>query len=326
MKRLLAAMAAEGEQLCTAAAAIGGRIDFDPVMALARDLRLEPPGLWSPNRCCRLVEAAEGWIAVSLAREDDRAAVPAWIGCALDAEPWEAIVAAARGLSVRALLEQAVLLHMPVAIVGEAAPTPSSGSVLDRTGGLKQALKVLDLSALWAGPYCGALLAEAGAKVIKVESTTRPDPTAISTPQLDARLNGRKRRITMDLRSSELLSLIDTAHILITSGRPHALARLGLTPDALFARNPNLIWVAITAHGWTGDGAMRVGFGDDCAAAGGLLDWQDGEPRFMGDALADPLTGMVAARAAMEAVAQGQAGLIDVALARSAAHFARGLQ
>ncbi len=313
MKPLLAAMAVEGARLCAAAEAVGGRIEFEPQTTLAR---ARPAAL-----SCRLIAAADGWLAVNLPRDDDVAAVPAWIGCALEDEPWDVIARTARRMTTEALLAQAILLHLPVAVVGEAValtcpPMPKQLTHKDKPA------KIIDLSALWAGPYCGALLAEAGCDVTRVESITRPDPTFISDPLLDARLNGGKRRIAMDIRSPELLALIDTADILITSGRPHALARLGLTPAVLFARNPTLIWVAVTSHGWHGDAAMRVGFGDDCAAAGGLVTWRDGEPHLMGDALADPLTGMLAARRAMEAWAAGQAGLIDAALAPSAAHFA----
>ena len=67
---------------------------------------------------------------------------------------------------------------------------------------------------------------------------------------------------------------------------------------------------------------MRVGFGDDCAAAGGLVAWHGGHPRFIGDALADPLTGLRAARLALEYLAAGPCGLIDVALAATAADVA----
>ena len=76
------------------------------------------------------------------------------------------------------------------------------------------------------------------------------------------------------------------------------------------------MWIAITAHGWHTD---RVGFGDDCAVAGGLL----GEgPCFLGDALADPLTGLEAALAALDHQARGERGLIDQPLARVAASYA----
>ncbi len=102
--------------------------------------------------------------------------------------------------------------------------------------------------------------------------------------------------------------------VLVTSARTPALARLGLEPS----RFAGLTWVAVTAHGFTGPGAARVGFGDDCAAAGGLLDRVGDEPRFAGDALADPLTGLEAALA----VLAGQRGLIDMAMARVAASYA----
>ena len=64
--------------------------------------------------------------------------------------------------------------------------------------------------------------------VVKVESAARPDPTPLHTPALDARLNGAKRRICTDLAGSELRAQIAGARVLITSARPHALARLGL--------------------------------------------------------------------------------------------------
>jgi crotonobetainyl-CoA:carnitine CoA-transferase CaiB-like acyl-CoA transferase len=257
--------------------------------------------------------------------------VPAWLECGEENEIWEVVELKC----CAELLDQAVLLGIPMAVVGEESPYPLGeglgvGVVAPRPAGQRGhpigmspndtpiETAVLDLSALWAGPYCGALLAEAGLKVTKVESPNRPDPTAS-----DPRLNGRKQRLTLDLTSPALTQMVAKTNILITSARPHALARLGLTEERLFALNPNLIWVAITAYGWTGDAAMCVGFGDDCAAAGGLLDWADGEPSFIGDALADPLTGMMAAIQAMEALAAGKPGLIDVALAQTAAYFAR---
>jgi CoA-transferase family III len=350
---LLAVLAEEGERLKTAARALGGTITFDPAKALERTALPDPPPAPPPDRTCTLMQAADGWIALNLAREDDRLAIPAWLGIGAN----EALCAATlRSKSVADLIAQATLLGMPVAAVGEQAlfarddskvkPPPtvslslskgrlSSYRTSSRTeesspstrSGIRgfvndsmechPTLKVLDLSALWAGPYCGALFAEAGMAVTKVESPARPDPTGP-----DPKLNGRKRHVSLALTDPALIELIEESDILITSARPHALARLGLSEERLFALNPRLIWVAITAYGWTGEGAMRVGFGDDCAAAGGLVDWAAGEPRFIGDALADPLTGLAAAIAGMEAAANGQAGLIDISLASTSAAFA----
>lgn len=318
MTALLDVVAAAGERLI---AASDGRIAFDPRRALSRadDLDLVPPGEWSPNRHCRLIPCQDEWIAVSLARDADRELIPAWTGATFDDDPWDAIATSAKSRPARAMVADGVALHLPVARIGETLPLEAP----DLYVGARKNGMVLDLSALWAGPYCGALLAEAGYEVVKVESSARPDPTPVHTPRLDRRLNGRKRRQTIAFEPGVLIAMVAKARVLITAGRPHALARLGLSEAEVFAANPDLLWVAITAHGWRGDAAMRVGFGDDCAAAGGLVAWDGDRPNFMGDALADPLTGIVAATFAFEALAAGKCGVIDVALAQTAAHFAR---
>jgi crotonobetainyl-CoA:carnitine CoA-transferase CaiB-like acyl-CoA transferase len=148
-------------------------------------------------------------------------------------------------------------------------------------------------------------------------------------PEFDRRLNGRKIHLSFDLKSPEGLArlrhLVQGADVLITGARPRAFGGLGLEPEAVFAANPALVWVAVTGYGWTGEAAARVAFGDDAAAAGGLVSWTDGEPRFLGDALADPLTGLVGAIGALEGLAAGGGVLVDVALARTAAGAAAHL-
>ena len=186
------------------------------------------------------------------------------------------------------------------------------------------ALRVIDLSALWAGPLCGAVLAEMGASVTKVESLTRLDPTRTSTPEFFRRLNGRKSELSLDFASAEgrarLSDVFAGADVVITSARPRAFAALGLAPEAVFAANPSLVWVAITGYGWTGAASERVGFGDDTAAAGGLVHRTPaGEPRFQGDALSDPVTGLAAALGALQALEDGGGVLVDAAMARCAA-------
>lgn len=296
--------------------------DIDPESHLRRDaaLGLHPPGRQSPNGHCRLVRAGDGWMAVNLARPEDRETVPAWLEREPDTDPWRMVEGTLPVRSAHELAARAALLNLPVARVGErgaAWPVLRGGRP-----GRGRLHRVVDLSALWAGPLAGGLLAAAGAAVAKVESPARPDPTPLRTPQLDQRLNGAKTRMALSLDDPRLLAMIAQADLLITSARPQALSRWGLTEGALFALNPDLLWVAVTAHGWTGDAALRVGFGDDCAAAGGLLAWEGDEPCFRGDALADPCTGLIAAVAALEAVRDGQAGLLDVSLAGSAAWIA----
>lgn len=319
MTALLKAIAEAGERLVKAS---NGEIDFDAQQALWRgdELELASPGLWSPNRHCRLIQTKDDWIAVSLARQDDIDLLPAWIGTEFDAEPWEALITTAAQRTAKDMVETAIGLHLPVALAGESDP-------LDPPllpDGNTAASTIIDLSALWAGPYCGGLLAEAGHRVIKIESPGRPDPTALHTPKLNNRLNGKKEHRCMNLATPDLLEMIDNARVIITSARPHALARLGLNEKQVFVRNPDLLWIAITAHGWNEKAAMRVGFGDDCAVAGGLINWdEETKPQFIGDALADPLTGLMAATLALEALDSDKAGLLDISLARTAATFAR---
>lgn len=320
MRSLLQAVAEAGERLVELS---HGKISFGAAQALDRgnELDLSLPSTISPNGHSRLIQTSDSWIVVSLARRDDVELLPAWLGTALDDKPWESLITAAAKRTAHDLLTAAVELHLPVARICEAAPLDQP-QLID---GAACNSDILDLSALWAGPYCGALLAEAGHRVIKIESPNRPDPTAQHSPRFDARLNGRKQRRSMALDGRELLSLIDGARVMITSARPHALARLGLDEERVFSRNPDLLWIAITAHGWRGDAAMRVGFGDDCAVAGGLLSWQDDRPQFLGDALADPLTGIMAAMLAMEALESRKAGVLDISLARTAATFAKAI-
>lgn len=271
---------------------------------------LDTPGWISANGSCRLLEANDGWIALNLARSDDWDVVPALTG--REDPSWDTLAQVARESSASDFRDRAVELQMPVAVMGEAKAQPLPAIGADLVPG-----KVVDLSALWAGPLCAGLLARAGAEVVRIENIARTDPTLTASPQLDARINGGKQRLALDLRTpagrEALAALLLDADVLVTSARPAALQRLGLTP-LLF---PHLTWVAITAYGFAGQQAQRVGFGDDCAVAGGLVNCQRGKPHFLGDALADPLTGLEAALA----VLAGQRGVIDMALARVAAAY-----
>ncbi len=286
--------------------------DLSAAVVLERDVAggLSVPGSVSANGSCRLFQARDGWLALNLARDEDRDLVPALtLG---EGGDWPAILHHAAMSEAVALRDRAIELQLPVALVGEAH---AQALPVARPG--RASCKVVDLSALWAGPLCAALLARAGAQVLKIESVGRPDPTPRSSPRLDAFLNGGKARLALDLRLAadrdRLAAIVAEADVLVTSARAPALARLGLEPS----RFPDLVWVAITAHGFAGDGAVRVGFGDDCAGAGNLVSWHDGAPRFLGDALTDPLTGVEAARA----VLAGQGGVIDMAMARIAAAY-----
>lgn len=284
---------------------------------------LEAPDCRSANRHSRLLEAQDGWVALSLARPEDRDVIPALTGS--DAPGWEALAAAIRAEPATQFRDRAIELQLPVAVLGEAPAMPLRPAM-----GGKVPRRVVDMSALWAGPLCAGLLAQGGAEVLRIESRLRPDPTSHTSPELDRRINGGKRRLALDLSNAtdraKLMVEIRNADVLVTSARAAALVRLGLAPDALLAECPGLTWVAITGHGFFGKGAARVGFGDDCAVAGGLVQWDGTKPRFLGDALADPLTGLEAALSVLRQMAIGHGGLLDIVMAQVAAGYAGALQ
>lgn len=321
---------AGADQLATALTEHGVTVDPATVLDRSEDMTLAAPGLVSPNGTCRLVRAADGWIAVNLPRTDDADLVPAWTGTDWGAPVWPSIAAAARTQTAATLVATGAELGLAVARLSEAqpgqpvaarplAPVPVGPQAADH-----RPRRVLDLSTLWAGPLCAGLLAQAGHSVVKVESITRPDPVAQHTPVLDARLNGAKARRAIRFDAANLAPLLAEADVIVTSARPRAFAALGLNPRDLAAARPGLVWVAITGHGWHGAAGRRTGFGDDAAVAGGLVVWHGDTPHFAGDALADPLTGLAAGLAALRAIARGGGVMIDAALAHVAARVATG--
>jgi crotonobetainyl-CoA:carnitine CoA-transferase CaiB-like acyl-CoA transferase len=186
---------------------------------------------------------------------------------------------------------------------------------------------VVDLSSLWAGPLCGQLLAEAGARVIKVESIGRPDGARRGPAAFFDLLNGPKRSVALDLASAagrrDLRAVLAAADVVIESSRPRALQQLGVdVPDVLGQPEGPRVWVSITSHGRGPGQGLRVGFGDVAAVAGGLVAGEDAAPCFLADAVADPLTGLVAAAAVLEALSAGGSWLIDAAMAPMAAGVA----
>jgi hypothetical protein len=301
------------------------------VLDRAGELPLGPAGLpVSPNGACRMFRAADGWIALNLARPEDHDLVAAWLSCDGGADAWALVSAHGGDRGCAELVERAILLGLPAARVGEvtpaARPAPIAGPQSVRRP--ERAPRVVDLSALWAGPLCGAILAAMGAEVTRIDSLKRPDPTRWTSPAFHRRLNGGKAELPLDLSTPEgqaaLRARIDAADIVITSARPRGLASIGLDPPALLTARPELIWVAITgyglADGWSGPSASRVAFGDDAAAAGGLVRWNAaGEPGFLGDALADPITGLAAALGALRRLEAGVGGLVDAGMAPAAA-------
>lgn len=317
-------------RLAEASAQLGREVLLDPVDTLDRscDLALQPPGLISANGTCRLIQTADSWVAINLARDDDIDMVPALVGENFTSSHWTAVETAAQRARGADFVSRARLLGMPASLLSERrAPTPLPLVLNPRpiSPVPHSTIRVLDISSLWAGPLCGSILAAVGADVVKLESQDRPDPTPLFQPELNRRLNSAKTLCQLNFSSSrgreQLRQEICQADIVISNARPRAFEPLGIEPTTMFEQNRKLIWVAITGHGWTGKQSKWTGFGDDAAISGGLVNWcqELDQPCFVGDALADPLTGISAAIGAIEAVLSRTSCLLDAALSRTAA-------
>ncbi|WP_093580818.1 CoA transferase [Geodermatophilus amargosae] len=268
-------------------------------------------GTVSAGGSCRLLPTADGWAAVACARPDDPLLLGALVERALPEDPWPA-VAAWLGVHTGAeLAERAELLGVAAAPVlprPAATPVPLAGRPVE-------GLLVVDFSALWAGPLCASLLGAAGARVVKVETPHRLDGARRGDPGFYRLLHAGHRSVVLDPATAggrtAMAALVDAADVVIEGSRPRALAGFGL--DAAAAVAEGTTWISITAGG---RGSGRVGFGDDVAAGAGLVAWTaEGTPVFVGDAIADPLTGLTAAVLAMSAPGDGSGVLWDVAMA-----------
>ncbi len=305
---------------------------------------------------CRLLRSIDGWIAVNLARPDDWGLLAAWFedqtaqsfGSPFDAvdrmnesvgehdaDGWQFVGQRVAQRRCRELMERGRLLGLPVAIAAleghseseRRAPSwqqvVATGRSIERRAGTVP--RVLDLSSLWAGPLCAHLLASSGAEVIKVESLERPDSARIGAPEFFDLLNAGKRSVGLEIGSEEgrarLRQLIERTDIVIESSRPRALANLGIDAADCVKAQPGLSWISITGYGRGEPEQNWVAFGDDAGVAAGLAaaiaDAQG--PLFCGDAIADPLTGLHAAVAALGSFRSRRSQLIDLNLCDVAA-------
>lgn len=316
---------------------IGASVQLLPEVVLDRSdsVELNIPGKVSANGSCRLVQAKDGWVAINLPRECDREMIPALLEVHMDQVCWHEFGNMFRTRMKCDIVESATLLGMAASFVGETktiSPFPfahTTDSAL-RPRRRRSQLRVVDLSSLWAGPLCGAIFTSMGADVLKVECVRRSVSSMRGPSPHYRRLNGNKALLQLDFESAdhrrELRDLILKADIVITSARPRAFEQLGIASTDIMARNPGLIWIAITGHGWNAPQSLRIGFGDDAAVSGGLVQYfTDGSPMFLGDAIADPLTGLSAAISGLEAVISGTGAFIDASLASVAAGAAATL-
>jgi crotonobetainyl-CoA:carnitine CoA-transferase CaiB-like acyl-CoA transferase len=167
----------------------------------------------------------------------------------------------------------------------------------------------------------------AGAEVIKIEGTQRPDGARQGPPPFFDLLNQGKCSVALDLHTSkgqqQLLELIHDADIVIEGSRPRALRQMGVVAEELIREISGLSWLSISGYGRQEPQANWIAYGDDAGVAAGLsaiMYEATGKWVICGDAIADPLTGLHAALAGWASWMAGGGHLIDISLCQTVRH------
>jgi len=193
-------------------------------------------------------------------------------------------------------------------------------------------IMVLDLTRVLSGPYCTMLLADMGARVVKIEQPGKGDDTrAWGPPFLEGEsayflsINRNKESVTLDFKHPEGRSILDRlvarADVLVENFRPGTLGKLGLDYRTLAARHPRLVYCSVSGFGQTGPRTKEPGYDAVMQGEGGLMSITgsaDGPPYRLGVAIADIVSGMFAAYGvAMALLARERTGKgqeVDVAM------------
>ena len=275
-------------------------------------------GLWSATGYGRLVDTADGRLAVNLVREEDWQLLPAWAQTEIG--NWDDIIAQVKTRSSLDLLSRAQELGLAVAL--DALPDiPSRWFDVKRFEARdpRDNPLVVDLSGLWAGPLTSSLLHMNGARVIKVESPNRPDGMRFGHSGFYALINGGKDCVALDFSNPKdldcLKCLLAKADIVIEASRPRAFEQLGIYAEDYVAETPGQAWVRLTAYGRNSN---RIGFGDDIGVSAGLttlMAMAHHGPCFVGDAIADPVTAVHTALAVQSFLNKGGGVVLDINMA-----------
>ena len=205
------------------------------------------------------------------------------------------------------------------------------------TPGALDGLTVLDLTRVLSGPYCTMMLADMGARVIKVEQPEKGDDTrAWGPPFQDGEsayfmsINRNKESLTLNLKHAEgrrvLDALIERADVLVENFRPGTLDRMGLGYADLRERRPDLVYCSISGFGQTGPRRREPGYDAVMQGEGGLMSITgapDGPGYRLGVAIADIASGMFSAYGVAVALLArhrtGRGQLVDVGMLDSVA-------
>jgi CoA:oxalate CoA-transferase len=202
-------------------------------------------------------------------------------------------------------------------------------------------LLVVDLTRVLAGPFATMMMADLGARVVKVERPGRGDDSRAYGPFVDgrstyfARVNRGKESVALDLRDAAdravLLGLAARADVLVENFRPGVMDRLGLGWDALSAANPRLVYASVSGFGQTGPWRERPAYDTVVQAAAGLFAVTGepaGDPVKMGTSVADLTAGLYAFGAVLAALrgrdATGRGARVDVAMFDAALSLLEG--
>lgn len=198
-----------------------------------------------------------------------------------------------------------------------------------------QGVKVLEQGTFITGPAAGMLLADLGADVIKIEQPETGDPFrafqgGLYSPHFQT-YNRNKRSITLNTKHPDDLQVFDAlvreADVYIQNFRPGAAERLGAGETRLRALNPRLIYCAISGFGASGPAASRPSYDTVAQAASGFLNLlvNPANPRVVGPAIADALTGFYAAYGVLGALHErsrtGVGRKVEVSMLEAMSHF-----
>ncbi|MCK9230009.1 MAG: CoA transferase [Syntrophales bacterium] len=195
-------------------------------------------------------------------------------------------------------------------------------------------LKVLDFTTLLPGPYATVYLADMGARVLKIASSTRPDMASLVPPYLDdtnlsfatAFLGRGKRCLALNLKDGRAVrivhQLIKEYDIIVEQFRPGVMAKLGLDYESLKKTNPALIYCSLSGYGQTGPLKERAGHDINYLARSGLMSYsgrRDSGPSLMGMQIADVASGSHNAiigilAAVVHRLATGEGQCIDISM------------
>jgi crotonobetainyl-CoA:carnitine CoA-transferase CaiB-like acyl-CoA transferase len=190
-----------------------------------------------------------------------------------------------------------------------------------------EGVRIVEVGHMLMGPYCGLLLADLGAEVIKVEPPAGDIARAISPHWIGphnayfASLNRNKKSVVLDLATGEgqeaLGELVREARALVTNLRPSAIRKLGLTYESLKRHNPRLVCVALTGYGLDSPHAENPAYDYVVQALTGVMALTGepgGPPTKTGYSAVDNSAGIMGAVGLLAKLVEGRGGQVDIAM------------